>query len=244
MLLQTLEEIYDLLISEFEDGTADPPALLRKMCALYGLASVAYFGVNVQKSTAADPFLTVTYSSDWVTHYKKSNYVTLDPVIRSGFSAVLPTEWNGHDYRGAKFRRFFGEASEFGIGYNGLTIPVRGRSGDRALFTITGNGSPEKWRRDLKYLKRDFHMFAYLFHQMVTRRGNPEPPMVHLAPREVECLKWKATGKTDWETSMIMGISEKTVRFYVNLILSKLGAVNTTHAVTKAYSENILIGPP
>jgi len=64
MLLQTLEEIYDLLISEFEDGTADPPALLRKMCALYGLASVAYFGVNVQKSTAADPFLTVTYSSD------------------------------------------------------------------------------------------------------------------------------------------------------------------------------------
>lgn len=244
MLLQTLEEIYDLLISEFEDEEADPETLLRKICDLYNLASAAYFGINVLRSTAADPLLVVTYSSDWVNHYRRSNYVILDPVIRSGFSGVLPTEWSGHDYCGAGFRKFFGEASDFGIGYNGLTIPVRGRSGDRALFTITANGSPEKWQRDLKYLKRDFQMFAYLLHQMITRRGHTEPTTVKLAPREVECLKWKATGKTDWETSMIMGISEKTVRFYVNLILSKLGAVNMTHAVTRAYNENILIGPP
>jgi len=57
-------------------------------------------------------------------------------------------------------------------------------------------------------------------------------------------VQMKGDRKEDWETSMIIGIPEKTVGFYVNLIRSKLGAVNTTHAVTKAYNENILIGPP
>ena len=35
-----------------------------------------------------------------------------------------------------------------------------------------------------------------------------------LSPRELECLKWAAAGKTAWETSIILDISEGTVKFH------------------------------
>ena len=37
-----------------------------------------------------------------------------------------------------------------------------------------------------------------------------------MSARELDCLKWTAAGKTAWEASVILGISEQTVRFHLN----------------------------
>lgn len=58
--------------------------------------------------------------------------------------------------------------------------------------------------------------------------------MPKLSPRELDCLKWAAAGKTVWETSIILGISQSTVRFFFENVRHKLDAANTTHAVAKA----------
>lgn len=55
-----------------------------------------------------------------------------------------------------------------------------------------------------------------------------------LTKRELEVLRWTKDGKTGWEISAIMNISENTVRFHIKNILKKLDAVNKTHAVAKA----------
>lgn len=207
----------------------------------YGLKTIAYFGMNVSSMNPSEPFLAVTYSQKWIEHYKSQNYVTIDPVIKAGFSNLLPVEWNAFGIKNAKLKNFFGEAAEFGVGKSGLTFSVRGMAGDRALFTITSDASQREWKSDQEFLKRDLQMLAYHVHNLILSSEQTEKRRApKLAPREIECLKWKASGKTDWETAMILGITEKTVRFYLDLARAKLDATNITHAVVKALNHNII----
>ena len=46
---------------------------------------------------------------------------------------------------------------------------------------------------------------------------------INLSARELDCLQWTAAGKTAWEASVILGISERTVRFHLNAAREKLG---------------------
>jgi len=52
-----------------------------------------------------------------------------------------------------------------------------------------------------------------------------------LSKREAECLSWISSGKTSFEVSQILGISERTVNFHVNNCMKKFNAVNRTHLV-------------
>ena len=61
----------------------------------------------------------------------------------------------------------------------------------------------------------------------------PEGETVHLTDRERDALAWVAEGKSDWEISMILGVSESTARFHVDNARKKLGAVNRAHAVAR-----------
>lgn len=56
----------------------------------------------------------------------------------------------------------------------------------------------------------------------------------HLSPRELECLTWASKGKTTWEISRVLEISEHTVNFHLRNANSKLGATNRRQAVAKS----------
>lgn len=55
-----------------------------------------------------------------------------------------------------------------------------------------------------------------------------------LSPRELEVLKWLKCGKTSWDISRILDISERTVNYHVNNILQKLDVTNRLQAVSEA----------
>jgi DNA-binding NarL/FixJ family response regulator len=65
------------------------------------------------------------------------------------------------------------------------------------------------------------------------RRTIPEQLAEPLTPRESEVLQLLATGLTNKSIASQMGISEHTVKFHVNSILSKLGAQSRTEAVSR-----------
>lgn len=58
--------------------------------------------------------------------------------------------------------------------------------------------------------------------------------------REKEMLHWLRQGKTSWEISKILGISENTVNFHIKNIMHKLEAVNRPHLVALAVQKGIL----
>lgn len=55
--------------------------------------------------------------------------------------------------------------------------------------------------------------------------------LLHLTGQERRCLQWCKEGKTNWEISEILSISEKTVEFHLANAMRKLGAPNRITAV-------------
>jgi DNA-binding CsgD family transcriptional regulator len=65
-------------------------------------------------------------------------------------------------------------------------------------------------------------------------RAQRLPAGSRLSKREVECLRWAAIGKTDFEISTIIHRSRATVRFHIHNASVKLDAVNRSQTVFKA----------
>ena len=61
-----------------------------------------------------------------------------------------------------------------------------------------------------------------------------------LTKRELECLKWCAVGKSYWETSVILEISERTVNFHMASVREKFGASSNAHAVAKGIANELI----
>lgn len=70
--------------------------------------------------------------------------------------------------------------------------------------------------------------------QVERPRVSPSPHLHTLSPREVTILNWISNGKTNWEISMILGVTERTVRFHISSIFSKLDVTSRTRAVATA----------
>lgn len=75
----------------------------------------------------------------------------------------------------------------------------------------------------------DYAVGSLLHHAESRRRLDPQ-----LTAREHDCLLWAGEGKTDWEISVILGISRSTVIKHIAAAREKLGAVNKAHAIAKA----------
>ncbi|MCX8994507.1 helix-turn-helix transcriptional regulator, partial [Citrobacter portucalensis] len=58
--------------------------------------------------------------------------------------------------------------------------------------------------------------------------------------RETEVINLLKFGKTYIEIAFILGVSERTVRFHTNNILSKLNVTSVRYAIFKATSEGLI----
>lgn len=64
------------------------------------------------------------------------------------------------------------------------------------------------------------------------------PPQ--LSSRELSVLRWMKEGKTNWEISRILGLSERTIRFHVGSIFDKLEVTSRTQAVARALGAGLI----
>jgi DNA-binding CsgD family transcriptional regulator len=64
--------------------------------------------------------------------------------------------------------------------------------------------------------------------------------MPKLTRRELDVLSWTSQGKTAWEVSVILGMSEKTVNFHLGNAMRKLGVSSKHQAVLKCVAAGLL----
>jgi DNA-binding CsgD family transcriptional regulator len=88
---------------------------------------------------------------------------------------------------------------------------------------------------------RTIQMAGLVLTERLLDFADPQPPpTVRLTPRERDTLALVAEGKTDWEVSTILGISEATARFHIDNGRAKLGAVNRAQAVAKLVHRRLI----
>jgi DNA-binding CsgD family transcriptional regulator len=116
---------------------------------------------------------------------------------------------------------------------NGFVLPVHGAGG---YFAVISMASPE---RDLDLSETrltNLKMIGMLAHERccaLAGVGTSNGLTEALSPRELECMRWVADGKTDAEIGGILSISEATVKFHVNGARRKLGARNRAQAAAR-----------
>lgn len=75
-----------------------------------------------------------------------------------------------------------------------------------------------------------------------SRERPPAAPAVEtLTPRESEVLQLLSQGMANKTIAQTLGISEHTVKFHVNAIMTKLGAQSRTEAVVRATQQGLII---
>ena len=61
-----------------------------------------------------------------------------------------------------------------------------------------------------------------------------------MAPREHECLSWAAIGKSNWEITQMLDISEAPVHFHWENVTPQLGMRGRVCAVTQAIRLDLI----
>lgn len=227
---------------EVGEGALEYRQILDEMRGSFGVSHITYYWVRAPGSAHLDDMLVTTYPEAWVERYLARNYGDRDPVLQSGRRSNLPFDWESLRAKSTASQSFFSEAKEFGIGNSGLSVPVWDHNGDGALFSVTADKRRENWQAFLDDYLSDLLQAALFFHDLVaTNRSPPREQSVRpLSRREIEVLEWAARGKSAWETGTILGLSEKTVYFYLRNAADKLGVRSKTQAVARAATDRII----
>ncbi|ODT74411.1 MAG: hypothetical protein ABS76_37145 [Pelagibacterium sp. SCN 64-44] len=181
------------------------------------------------------------YDREWQQRYRASNYFSIDPVVSQARRTMRPTNWSINDRSrlDENGRRVFDEAADFGI-VSGVAIPIRGSFGRTAILALASD-DPNAARigvRDAAFAATAVTVMHVNLQRLAQTTELATAAL--LSPREQTCLIWASFGKTYSETAAMLGITEKTVRFYLERAREKLGASNTTHAVRLATERGLL----
>ncbi len=179
------------------------------------------------------------YPVEWLNLYAAEALFKKDPIIRYNFSSFRTHFWLEamEKYKEEPYVDFMNKAGEFGLrhGVAGGVCSETHPTGSIFSFSNARNKFKEYHKEVLDILTPHLHQ------AMVRICGEKSAAVTELSQREKEVLKWMKEGKTNWEISMILNISERTVKFHVQNIEKKLNAVNKTHAIAIAMEIGVVM---
>jgi DNA-binding CsgD family transcriptional regulator len=199
------------------------------------LAHIVYHATYVPTCDRPNPVLLFACDDIWMKRYIERDYVQTDPVVLAGRKGFLPIDWMtvGHGTPAAS--HFFAEARKHGVGRHGLTFPIRGASGERALFSISSNATDHHWHEWRPTYLRDFHLVAHYFHDRAMRLAGLrlDPGGRPLSRRERESLQLLARGRTPQQIADDLNVSASAIHLYLRSGREKLRCTTTEQAIAK-----------
>ncbi|MEN8136332.1 MAG: LuxR C-terminal-related transcriptional regulator [Thermodesulfobacteriota bacterium] len=177
--------------------------------------------------------INVSYPTEWADIYRAQNFIEVDPVISLGQTGLL--YWKDIFKQKPPDNEFYSQAKSFGLA-NGFSHIIS----NKKLFGLMSFAGKElantsRSREMINHLAPHLHQLALHLTHKRTKENIPQ-----LTPREREVLLWAMEGKSNWEISVILGISQESIKGHIANILHKLDASNRTHAVAIALQYNLL----
>jgi LuxR family quorum sensing-dependent transcriptional regulator len=180
-----------------------------------------------------DPLMMLNgWPSGWTELYTRQNLVQNDPVVAYCFRSTMPFEWTDASYdvmTNPRAKEVMDLATDFRMN-RGFCVPIHSSEGFQAVVTMAGNVV------DLDGpAKRALHLMAlYTYGKAAELCGRPCAQPRILTKREREVLQWISVGKTAWEVSQILKISEQTVVTHLKAAAIKFDTPNRTATVVAA----------
>ncbi|MGI0119128.1 autoinducer binding domain-containing protein [Zooshikella sp. RANM57] len=182
------------------------------------------------------------YPEQWIDYYDINELVKIDPIHLHCKSHSTPIFWQEakkiKQFNASEHRQVMTLAESAGL-KDGITIPVHGlRRGVAFLSTAFHRTiSIEKEIRNIANIQ----WITPFIYEAVNRieLSNSQNKTV-LSKREKECLAWASSGKTSWEISQILGVSERTVNFHLTNATQKTNSSNRIQAIARSIIHGII----
>jgi DNA-binding CsgD family transcriptional regulator len=233
-------------ISDFIKNTnaagspADVIKLLEPQAMVYGCEFLAFGPTNPEAAqlminvNPALPYIT-NYPVAWVKEYEENRYFEIDPVLIYCKTNMEAFPWDvlkEDPNMTPKVRKFWRDSEKHGLKC-GITVPLHCPNGRGFAFSLA-TATPETCLacENLSEIQAVGYQFtiAYLNAGVRDKKILENP----LSNREKEVLNWTAHGKSAWDISVILNISEHTVNFHLKNAIRKMDSTNKVSAVVKA----------
>ena len=199
-----------------------------------------YFCLNFfprQNERFADAIIACQLPQAWLDLYLDEDFAAVDPALRHCKHAVLSFAYRDAPYDPeceSRAAEVVNRARDFGV-CNGEVFPIAGPGGPVGDMWIGGVDSALGKRESSAV-----HMLALTAFYKIQALVQPVPATVTLTDREREVLTWVADGKTAWEIGEVLEISHRTVEWYIQQAVQKLGARNRMQAVVIAARDGLI----
>lgn len=187
--------------------------------------------------------INVSYPDEWIRLYWQNGYFEADPIFQAALQQSGSHHWQTTYQKtpssSEKQREFVDTARKFGL-VDGITTGFADPRYGVATFCSFASDDTIDATRYLPLVE----YFGYHIHLALLRTApaTTQPPgerLRQLTPRELTVLNWIKNGKTNWEIAMIMSITERTIRFHIENIFSKLGVTSRSQAAAAAIKHGL-----
>jgi len=202
----------------------------------FGVLNLSYWHLEGTPGHWERPHWISTYDRAYMALYQEHFHFQGDSGFNLAFRRPIPLDWNEARAGDDDVSEFHHVAEDFGIGPHGISYPIVDSRGRAAMFSVNFDCTDGEWPELRRNNIGQFGLLAHFFHERARALFAPGVCRPHkpLSVRELETLKWAAAGKTSWETAAILGLSERSVRFYTENAINKLAARSKTQAVAIA----------
>lgn len=182
------------------------------------------------------------FPEPWCIAYRDGNYIQVDPVVRANFTGYGLQRWSDarKRYRSVAQEKIAALCGDFGM-QDGYTIGSRPlpQARDGAMFCFSG--LPALHDRRTPVILRHLVPHLHLAFSRVSHRKHHCGAPIALTRREREVLNWLKQGKSSWEISVILHISERTANYHIYNMMRKLDAVNRPQALATAARLGLIV---
>lgn len=183
------------------------------------------------------------YSSDWLNKYTEEKMHHIDPTFAHCVSKSIPQIWSPGIFTSRKPREMYEEACWYGV-RAGLTLPIHGARGELGIVCFVSDVKPcQHFQREVTlHIPELSCLRDYIFESSLKfiKHSCPTNNNIHVTHRELECLKWSATGKNSWEIGYLLNCSEATVNFHFKNIRRKFNTRSRQQAVVRAINLGLI----
>jgi DNA-binding CsgD family transcriptional regulator len=178
--------------------------------------------------------INISYPDEFCWEYILRDRYQKDTVVRESFTTCGLQCWCADKNRQHLPEELLSLANDFGMqgGYAMGSRPFgAGKYGSVFVFAHTTAVNPDARTRAILDAIAP-HLHLALSRACSIKRSSSNG--IVLSTREKEVLDWVKQGKSSWDISVILGISERTVNFHISNIMQKLGTINRAQAVAVA----------
>ena len=200
--------------------------------AIYGLARLNNNGTIGHYDT-----INFSYPSEWLSIYQTKSFHERDPIFIDNLSNFRLQYWADTYKKYLTDKEFIDRSCDFNLinGYAYGTINHTRTEG--CLLSMAGD--MEKHVRN-DYILNTVSPHLHVAFSNVLHKQSKQKSLLRISIREKEILNWVKYGKSTWDISKILNISERTVKYHMNNIMIKLDAVSRTHAVAIALATGLI----